>query len=814
MSNLNLLAFVANTSIADSESEHSLNHIYIIDLNLPNEPHLIKNHQCRVTALEWDHSGQKLLIGDVDGACEVWSRKDYLINQWQMVYKQICFEGEHVLYACWYKNTLHHRINLAKHDLQAPYNEKFSLAKFEPTVKQFGKKAADGIVCISNSGMIWTACFASDGTILTNRQVLGETQHKLQLVDVSYRLNGELQIATSNGLTDYPINFYSVSIKQLKTDCLERNQLVIRCEDSYSTFPKSVNQSNGENKTHKFITHLRFVTREEANAILVACAGDLGSSLEIWELHERNSQLHKRFMNAENQAQTVRQWSYSSSLNYSRRIVALTIINSSIYDCGPKGKKPGAKEANRNLAIQPYIVVAYQDNQIKLLLKEKLQTIRSLNLKESAYKSPSDSRVTNLLHVDDMQFTWSGSGLVVIDNAGQLFLYKMPAITNHQAELYPNQFVVMLLEYSMLNSFDWWDILLNVNPSQIEAICDRFTENFKQYQHSAIQQKYQHKYLAIKGSIYRISNSPTIGLNKSGDCYATALLHSIADLIKMILRTTNKNADKEGPVENISNIIQNNPTELQLTKVMLILENKDFAIEHAILQSLQHLNQWIGDLALYLVGSYPQSQNGKFPGGGLLNDAAAINTLRELLVIIQVWGLVNDSCLPVFTKLNDSDVMASLYRLLTRSISFVNCEPDEHLLEEYCNLPNNVMIPHLDLTLKARGIISPPLYFVDWPLTLHYFREASFLSYQQKMHSVDGAIHCNPNGKIDVIRRIGLGKSLSNGNKNTNMRICTRCESISLLQTIIKTPATLAWDSTWQKQCLCGGHWKLLENNF
>lgn len=94
VSNLNLLAFVANTDIGSNNSEYSFNNIYVIDLNLPNEPQLIKNHYCRITSLEWNQSGQKLLIGDVDGNCEVWTRKDYLINQWQLIYKQICFEGK------------------------------------------------------------------------------------------------------------------------------------------------------------------------------------------------------------------------------------------------------------------------------------------------------------------------------------------------------------------------------------------------------------------------------------------------------------------------------------------------------------------------------------------------------------------------------------------------------------------------------------------------------------------------------------------------------------------------------------------------
>lgn len=201
--------------------------------------------------------------------------------------------------------------------------------------------------------------------------------------------------------------------------------------------------------------------------------------------------------------------------------------------------------------------------------------------------------------------------------------------------------------------------------------------------------------------------------------------------------------------------------------------------------------------------------------GGLIHDKTAINALRELLVIIQIWGLVNESCLPVFIKLNDNDVIACLYKLLTKSLSFTNSEPDDQLLDECCNLPNNVLIPQLDLTLKARGILSPPLYFQEWPLTLNYGKKASSLSYQSKaytMHNIDGAINFNLTNKVDVIRRIGLGnlENLNSQVKNsTNIRICTRCESISLLDTLIKTPATSAWDTTWKKQCLCGGHYLL-----
>jgi len=63
----------------------------------------------------------------------------------------------------------------------------------------------------------------------------------------------------------------------------------------------------------------------------------------------------------------------------------------------------------------------------------------------------------------------------------------------------------------------------------------------------------------------------------------------------------------------------------------------------------------------------------------LLRDFKALNTLRELLVIIRIWGLLRQSCLPVFVRSAENlDVLALLFRLLSRLIQ--TSEPDENLL--------------------------------------------------------------------------------------------------------------------------------------
>lgn len=57
-------------------------------------------------------------------------------------------------------------------------------------------------------------------------------------------------------------------------------------------------------------------------------------------------------------------------------------------------------------------------------------------------------------------------------------------------------------------------------------------------------------------------------------------------------------------------------TIIHMDKVLLLLEHKEFAVEPQILQSLQHLTQWVADCAIYLLASLPhQSQNHmRFPG--------------------------------------------------------------------------------------------------------------------------------------------------------------------------------------------------------
>lgn len=124
------------------------------------------------------------------------------------------------------------------------------------------------------------------------------------------------------------------------------------------------------------------------------------------------------------------------------------------------------------------------------------------------------------------------------------------------------------------------------------------------------------------------------------------------------------------------------------------------------------------------------------PGFGFMRDGASLGMLREMLVMIRIWGLLKPGCLPTFTAMSDNqDSMQLLFRLLTKlwlcckmlvltlvlllllaahSLTVFSCaaredgppqDPDESLIDECCLLPSQLLVPSMDWLPVNDGII-------------------------------------------------------------------------------------------------------------
>lgn len=238
-------------------------------------------------------------------------------------------------------------------------------------------------------------------------------------------------------------------------------------------------------------------------------------------------------------------------------------------------------------------------------------------------------------------------------------------------------------------------------------------------------------------------------------------------------------------------------------KVLLNLEPKDFTVEPMILQSLQPLIQFVADLALNILVKLPEGRTflNTNKTTGDLSDFTALNTIRELLVMIRIWGLLKPTCLPVFSRSADNlDILATLFRLLTKLAPKPDA-PDEALLDECCLLPSQVLIPQVHLNTPKISLSSPVLSNLQLPLHLTYFSEYEPLEFTPDYHAsyVEGCL-MNHNGIIDSIRYLHLSKS-------GVRRRCLRCSAFSSLKSIARTSAMKSWENRWDA-CLCNGKWR------
>lgn len=159
------------------------------------------------------------------------------------------------------------------------------------------------------------------------------------------------------------------------------------------------------------------------------------------------------------------------------------------------------------------------------------------------------------------------------------------------------------------------------------------------------------------------------------------MLNSISTAFKSLLRPSEMTAHDKSPADSLSSVIAEGQSDVD--KVLIHLEAKEFTVEPSTLQSLQQLIQWVADLALNLLVRIPDSRPCASKPYEPLRDPKALNMLREMIVLIRIWGILLPPCLPVFTKSDASlDVLALVFRLLSRLVQTVN-EPDDALIGKH-----------------------------------------------------------------------------------------------------------------------------------
>lgn len=776
ISSTNVIAFTTKTDIEDNSIRTYGSHVYIADLNAPWLAHKVLSNVALVTVIQWDFTGESLLIADESGCVRIYQTKDHLLNDWQLALQTV-LQGEHIIAAAFFHSGKKIWLNPEKKD-SSSYPEKFQHVKFAGSVKNFGGRPANGALLLTSTGMLAAIIIphaTSQTPMLLSTESLGATRIHIKCADICYGKNGHFLLAVSNGDISMPIQCYIVSVKKSEDKCLISSQTL----PSFFIFEGGkdgiMEQLSKEAKSS--VAHVKWVMREDADSLVVAASGENSSCLQVWELREKSLPVHEILAGAEPKYFKTVLWQYQSSFQYTHPVKSVATSKLTLL----------------NTLSSSYIVAAFSDSTIHCLYRDSLKPIASASLSfRHTMDEISNKFARTNTDIVNMDISWLGNVLLVIDADSYVHVFKLPPQIDSATPM-SIPYATTMLEYCLVTGLDWLDLLLVFRPSMLEPLCDRFTESFNR-QTTAIQQFYYLQYLCIKTSLYRLSAQ---GQNKANDMTCFLMLHSISTAFKSLLRPSEMSSHDKSPADSLAAIFLGGMSEGQMDvdKILMHLEAKEFTVEPSALQSLQQLIQWIADLALNLLVKVPDSRPSGTKPYELLRDVKALNTLREMLLLIRVWGLLRQSCLPVFTKSDGNlDVLALVFRLLTRLVQNVN-EPDDALIDDCCLLPSQVQIQQMQQNHNRVVLASPLLSQQSLPLQLEFDNEPECLS-----NGMSDSIHGQT---VDSIRHLFLGRV------PRAVKQCVRCGCTAATVPITRTAAIRAWDQRWSRSCQCGGLWRI-----
>lgn len=854
-------------------------HVYVADVNTPYRPYLVADSDYEFSIVQWDPCGTQILLCDVRGCVSIYQSNDYLISDWQLIFKQT-FAAEVFITASWYHPGIVTKINVANQNLKNPsnhleYTDKIQKSKFGASLRLFGGKAAEGCIVVSRTGLICCLTRLRDGgnfKVLCDS--LGLLRGRVMVADICHDQDGSFIVATSSGPINSTIAFYQIFLtaKNLTLDDVDLHQLNIEnrrisitCKPFASFHLNVLSQISGERESStppfERVGHIKFVNKDSPSEVLIEVKGQNLSLIELWELEtvkqppvnsliidiiKSNEDVKPKIeinnvdtptetelsaaIGQSNQGVISMHWSFKGNYITEKDLVAIQTPGSRLFS------------SIRQLNL---VLLAYSDFTISCLRKEDLAPMfEPLDLSEAitsivrhkngrntddvsrfkvcqgnrSYSATGRLASNNIekpppkkfIYITDIQFSTNQTLFFVIDSLSQIHAIRLPPLIPCQDDQDLETYVQYVLEYCLVTGNDWWDVLVYAGQISVEGICDRIHDAFER-QPKHLQVSFYNRQLTIRASLYQCIGD--IGsLCKASDCHTLITLNYISNSLKSLLRSY----DQDYATEDLTNLLKtqgNQPNFLNCDNVISKINEKEFHVETNVIQCLQPLIQWVTDLAIYLIVSKPQKHATRvqLPGAGLAEDKDALEALRELMVIIKIWGQQNGASLPNVIKLNDQiDVISTLYRLISIMHNSLGNEPEESLSDECAKLSHNISIPEFSFILNCIGVLSlisqQNIKQERSTIILEYLKEPA-LTEHPKLPKIEGAVNMNGNRRIDVVRNISLG-----AHPTSNLRLCSRCQSVSLIKPTFNSIRT--WEQRWIRQCVCGGSWAQSDGSY
>jgi len=797
----------SSSNIYAFTTENEVNGSIVQCLNFvnPNQPWEVQsanyNNAGLITCMTWCSSGNTLLTGDSSGLCCVWEMVNSMSNNWK-VQRKFQLEGEEILSIGWFHHGVRVMFHIGRKDVSNSLSN-FDRPKFLPSLSKFGGKPFKGCVVVTSSGKTAFKVFndSGDDTKVPESSSfdkiiqLNVTCHQ-ELVDISFTNQGKIAILLSDGHIGHLIHFFEVQLSYNEND----NKLGAEVAKLPSLLLQS---AKTEQSVYTHITEAKFASYENQDYVLACVSGPTGSLFEAWILRKENVKVHRIF---QNMMQTGPEEKSRTWMNVMKSTHMARVRHFDVPSLATETTETKASH-DTQFWCGHCITVACADNTIKILHRIYLKPYINMQYQpdppsHSSHGPPSKKiRMSSPASVQKVCISKMCCAVMVLTSSGSMLLYKVPPWLNTPGRASTPQAlqqISQLLLYCLVSGHDWWDVLLHVNPQDVNDLIKLLTTEVSK-QVSPVSELLYSKLLVMKITVFHITNSPA-----SMDCHLKLLFEALSLVFRSLNRPHQQvmAEDKDPAVK-----LQNTSCSSKETDINKLVHNVD--TDPQTLQSLQQLIQWISDVALYLIASVPLYRSKQaVPGISLLFDRNWLSILREMLVLIRVWGLLKSACCPLFVKYDDTDVISYVFQIVT--LLWIasgddmnnNREIAPSIIAKCSALPMHVMIPPLKMIPHPNAILSHRRQN-GMPFRMVFGEPMQDTQLAKKrMEKLEFIASAESTGKVDMLRRISLGK-----NPNCSLKECIRCGITAMYNSPPRAPIRV-WDQRFIESCVCGGLWK------
>lgn len=140
------------------------------------------------------------------------------------------------------------------------FGEKFSRVKFSPSLTLFGGKPMEGWLAVTVSGLVSVSLLKPNGALLSASESLSRLRGRVALADIAFTGGGNIVVATTDGGSSSPVQFYKVCVSVVSEKCRIDTELLP------SLFMRCTTDPVRRNK-YPAVTHLKFLTRENSEQV-------------------------------------------------------------------------------------------------------------------------------------------------------------------------------------------------------------------------------------------------------------------------------------------------------------------------------------------------------------------------------------------------------------------------------------------------------------------------------------------------------------------------------------------------------------------